>query len=72
MFLKFLIRLFLRNTSFESGRKISWFPGAMYILAESNFSNNLFSKFDLCLSSNSDTKKYLKKLGAKNVFYSSP
>ncbi len=31
------------------------------------FSNNLFSKFDLCLSSNSDTKKYLKKLGAKNI-----
>ncbi len=31
------------------------------------FSNNLFNKFDLCLSSSGDTKKYLKSLGAKNI-----
>ncbi len=32
-----------------------------------NFSKNLFCKFDLCLSSSKDSRKYLKKLGAKNI-----
>ena len=30
-----------------------------------NFSNMLFKKFNLCLSSSKESKKYLKKLGAK-------
>ena len=34
-----------------------------------NFSNYIFSKFDLCLSSNLESIKYLKKLGAKNIKY---
>ena len=34
-----------------------------------NFSNFIFSKFDLCLSSSLKSKIYLKKLGAKNVKY---
>ena len=33
----------------------------------SSFAKSIFSKFDLCLSSNIETKQYLKKLGAKNV-----
>ena len=33
----------------------------------SSFSRSIFSKFDSCLSSNIETKKYLKKLGAKNI-----
>ena len=33
----------------------------------SSFSQSIFGKFDLCLSSNVETKKYLKKLGAKNI-----
>ena len=33
----------------------------------SNFSKNLFDKFDLCLSSSNESQKYLKKLGVKNV-----
>ncbi len=33
----------------------------------SKFSNILFSKLDLCLSSSQESKNYLKKLGAKNV-----
>lgn len=33
----------------------------------SSFAKSIFSKFDLCLSSNVETKKYLKKLGAKNI-----
>ena len=33
----------------------------------SSFSKSIFSKFDLCLSSNIETKKYLKRLGAKNI-----
>ena len=33
----------------------------------SSFAKSIFSKFDLCLSSNIETKKYLKKLGAKNI-----
>ena len=33
----------------------------------STFAKLIFSKFDLCLSSNIETKKYLKKLGAKNI-----
>ena len=33
----------------------------------SPFAKLIFSKFNLCLSSNTETKKYLKKLGAKNI-----
>ncbi len=33
----------------------------------SNFSKLIFSKFELCLSSSKESKKYLRKLGAKNV-----
>ena len=33
----------------------------------SNFAESLFNKFDLCLSSNKESIKYLKKLGAKNI-----
>ena len=33
----------------------------------SSFSQSLFNKFKLCLSSGLETKKYLKKLGAKNI-----
>ena len=33
----------------------------------SNFSKNIFNKFDLCLSSSSESQRYLKKLGVKNV-----
>ena len=32
-----------------------------------NFSKNIFSKFDLCLSSNKETINYLKKLGSQNI-----
>ena len=35
----------------------------------SNFAKTLFDKFNLCLCSNNETKKYLKKLGAKKVKY---
>ena len=35
----------------------------------SNFAQTLFDKFNLCLCSNNETKKYLKKLGAKKVKY---
>tara|TARA_B100001057_G_scaffold40589_1_gene36432 strand:- start:1816 stop:2559 length:744 start_codon:yes stop_codon:yes gene_type:complete len=31
------------------------------------FARSIFSKFDLCLSSNLESKKYLKKLGAENI-----
>ena len=34
-----------------------------------NFAKTLFDKFNLCLCSNNETKKYLKKLGAKKVKY---
>ena len=33
----------------------------------SNFSKFVFSKFNFCLSANKESKKFLKKLGAKNV-----
>ena len=33
------------------------------------FSKLIFNKFNLCLSSNKETVKYLKKLGAKNIKY---
>ena len=33
----------------------------------SSFARSIFSKFDLCLSSNIETGRYLKKLGAKNI-----
>jgi len=33
----------------------------------SSFAKFIFGKFNLCLSSNTETKKYLKKLGAKNI-----
>tara|TARA_B100000989_G_scaffold236578_1_gene183458 strand:- start:218 stop:1453 length:1236 start_codon:yes stop_codon:yes gene_type:complete len=33
----------------------------------SSFAKSIFGKFDLCLSSNIETRKYLKKLGAKNI-----
>jgi len=32
-----------------------------------DFSQSLFAKFDLCLSSSLESKKYLKKLGARNI-----
>ncbi|MDC3087559.1 3-deoxy-D-manno-octulosonic acid transferase [Candidatus Pelagibacter sp.] len=32
-----------------------------------NFSKNVFSKFNLCLSSNNQSKIYLKKLGAREI-----
>ena len=34
-----------------------------------NFAKSIFEKFSLCLSSSNETKKYLKKLGAKNIKY---
>jgi len=34
-----------------------------------DFSKKLFSSFDLCFSSNKETKNYLSKLNAKNIFY---
>ena len=34
-----------------------------------NFAKTMFEKFNLCLSSSKETKKYLKKLGAKNIKY---
>ena len=33
----------------------------------SSFAKSIFSKFNSCLSSNIETKQYLKKLGAKNI-----
>jgi 3-deoxy-D-manno-octulosonic-acid transferase len=33
----------------------------------SSVSKNLFSKFDICLTSNKQSKKFLAKLGAKNI-----
>jgi 3-deoxy-D-manno-octulosonic-acid transferase len=35
----------------------------------SSFAKSTFSKFNLCLSSSKETKKYLKKLGARNIKY---
>jgi len=35
----------------------------------SNFANTIFNKFDLCLTSNKQSLKYLIKLGAKKVKY---
>ena len=35
----------------------------------SKFAKTIFGKFDLCFSSNDESKKYLKKLGAKNIKY---
>ena len=32
-----------------------------------SFSKKIFSNFNLCLAQNSETKKYLKILGAKNI-----
>ena len=34
-----------------------------------NFSNSLFKNFDLCLTSNNESKYYLKRLGAKKIKY---
>ena len=34
-----------------------------------NFSKLIFNKFELCLSSNKETVRFLKKLGAKNIKY---
>ena len=31
------------------------------------FSRSIFSKFDICLAQNDETKNYLKKLGAENI-----
>ena len=33
----------------------------------SSFAKSIFGKFSLCLSSNTETKNYLKKLGARNI-----
>jgi 3-deoxy-D-manno-octulosonic-acid transferase len=35
----------------------------------SNFANTLFANFNLCLSSNNESKNYLEKLGAKKIKY---
>ncbi len=35
----------------------------------SKFAESLFNTFNLCLTSNNDTKKFLTKLKAKNIFY---
>lgn len=35
----------------------------------SKFSKEIFNKFDLCLASSKETKNFLKKLGAKNIFF---
>tara|TARA_Y100000591_G_C21786361_1_gene674034 strand:- start:259 stop:1473 length:1215 start_codon:yes stop_codon:yes gene_type:complete len=35
----------------------------------SSFSKKIFNCFDLCLASNTETKNYLSKLNAKNIFY---
>jgi 3-deoxy-D-manno-octulosonic-acid transferase len=35
----------------------------------SSFATTIFNKFNLCLSSNNETKKYLKKLGANKIKY---
>ncbi len=35
----------------------------------SKFAKNIFSTFDLCLTSSNDSKEYLKKLNAKNIKY---
>ena len=35
----------------------------------SKFVESLFNTFNLCLTSNNDTKKFLTKLKAKNIFY---
>ena len=35
----------------------------------SNFANTIFNKFNLCLSSSNESKKYLKKLGATKIKY---
>ena len=35
----------------------------------SSFANSIFNKFNLCLSSNNESQKYLKKLGAKKIKY---
>lgn len=34
-----------------------------------NSTKKIFSLFDLCLTSNLETKKYLKELGAKNIYF---
>ena len=35
----------------------------------SKFTKKIFSLFDLCLTSNLETKKYLRELGAKNIYF---
>ena len=35
----------------------------------SSFANSIFNKFNLCLSSNNESQKYLEKLGAKKIKY---
>lgn len=34
-----------------------------------NLAKNIFSKFNLCLSSNQETDTHLRQLGAKNIYY---
>ena len=45
----------ITNKSFKKWKKIP------------SFSKNIFNKFDLCLSQNNETTKYLKSLGAKKI-----
>lgn len=52
-----LINARLTRKSFERWEKFS------------SFSKYIFSKFDLCLASNLETKNYLYKLNAKNITY---
>ena len=50
-----LINARITNRSFKKWNKISF------------FSKYVFNKFDFCLAQNSETKNYLKKLGASNI-----
>ncbi len=45
-------------------------PRTFYKWAKfSNSAKEIFSLFDLCLTSNLETKKYLRELGAKNIYF---
>ena len=45
-------------------------PSTFYKWAKfSNSAKKIFSLFDLCLTSNLETKKYLRELGAKNIYF---
>ena len=50
-----LLNARISKKSYKKWKKISF------------FSRSIFNKFDICLSQNSETKNYLKKLGAQNI-----